>query len=167
MFKSFAAALLSATTLALDGSVTRGANDGSNQENALLTDLINSDTCGNNGGIKLDMWTYIAKVTDADAYEFHGDTVAYVEGAVGRWMQYGMCIEISADSAGLQTWDCQLVEVTVPIADGGSLGTAEYVKQSDGQQFTKVSDWQYKGTRDNFTWANVNASASGTTLKKD
>jgi len=164
MFKSFAAALLSATTLALDASAVRGDNDGSNQENALLTDLINSDTCGNNGGIKLDMWTYIAKVTDADAYEFHGDTVAYVEGAVGRWMQYGMCIEISEPSAVPQNWDCQLVEVTVPIADGGSLGTAEYVKQSDGQQFTKVSDWQYKGTRDNFTWANVNASANGTTL---
>ena len=164
MFKSFAAALLSATTLALDGSVTRGANDGSNQENALLTDLINSDNCGNNGGIKLDMWTYIAKVTDADAYEFHGDTVAYVEGAVGRWMQYGMCIEISADSAGLQTWDCQLVEVTVPD-DTDAIGTAKYVKQTDGQQFTKVSDWQYKGTRDNFNWAAVNAS--GTTLKKD
>ena len=86
MFKSFSLALLAATTFAIDDSPVRGANDGSNQENAYYTSFINSDNCGNNKYVKLDMWTYIQKVPDEDAYEYHGDTVAFVEGPVGRFM---------------------------------------------------------------------------------
>ena len=41
------------------------------------------------------MWTYITKYEDT--YEYHGDTVAYIEGPIGRFIQYGMCIEIEKD----------------------------------------------------------------------
>ena len=92
MMKSFALALLAATTFAIDDSPVRGNNDGSDQENALYTSFINNDSCGNNNAVKVDMWTYIAKVPGEDAYEYHGDTVAYIEGPVGRFFQYGFCV---------------------------------------------------------------------------
>ena len=91
---SFAVALLSTTALALFDSPVRGKNDGSDQQNALYTSFVNSDSCAN-GYVKLDMWTYIDKDNVAGGpYEFHGDTVAFLEGPVGQFMQYGMCIYI-------------------------------------------------------------------------
>ena len=115
MMKAFALALLAATTFAILDSPVRGNNDGSDQENALYTSFINNDSCGNNNAVKVDMWTYIAKVPGEDAYEYHGDTVAYIEGAMGRYFQYGFCIHISYSEAGDKTWDCQQIDVTVPI----------------------------------------------------
>ena len=99
MIKSFAVALLGTAVFAIYDSETRGKNDGSSKENALYTSFVNSDTCGNNKYVKLDMWTWISKVPGEDAYEYHGDTVAYVEGPIGRSIQYGMCIEIGKDPA--------------------------------------------------------------------
>ena len=92
MMKAFALALLAATTFAIFDSPVRGNNDGSDQENALYTSFINNDSCGNNNAVKVDMWTYIAKVPGEDAYEYHGDTVAYVEGPVGMFFKYGFCV---------------------------------------------------------------------------
>ena len=43
----------------------------------------------------------------------------------------------------------------------GDLDTLEYVKQSDANQFTALTDWKYTGSRDDFTWKNVKASGSG------
>ena len=64
--------------------------------------------------MKLDMYTFISRY--GDTYEYHGDTVAYVEGFVGQNFQYGMCIEIERDPASWeQTWDCQQIDVTVPL----------------------------------------------------
>ena len=99
MIKSFAVALLGTAALAINDSAVRGYNDGSSRENAYYTSFVNSDTCGNNKYVKLDMWTYISKVPGEDAYEYHGDTVAYIEGPMGRFIQYGMCIEIGKDPA--------------------------------------------------------------------
>ena len=99
MIKSFAVALFGTAAHAIQDSAVRGANDGSDRENALYTSFVNSDSCGNNKYVKLDMWTHIRKVPDEDAYEYHGETVAYIEGPVGRYMQYGMCIEIGKDPA--------------------------------------------------------------------
>ena len=164
MFKSFALALLAATTYAIDDSAVRGKNDGSNQDNALYTSFINSDNCGNNSPVKLDMWTYIAKVPGEDAYEYHGDTVAFIEGAVGKFFQYGFCVHIATSEAGEKTWDCQQVDVTVPI--NGDLEVADKKTQSESNQFTSVTDWKYTGSRDDFTWANVKAQGS-TSLVSD
>jgi len=155
MFKSFALALLAATTYAIDDSPVRGDNDGSNQENALYTSFINSDTCGNGKYVKLDMWTYIAKVPNEDAYEYHGDTVAFIEGPLGKFIQYGFCIHIATSEAGEKTWDCQQVDVTVPI--NNDLDTNDYKTQTESNQFTGVTDWQYTGSRNDFTWAKVKA----------
>ena len=164
MFKSFALALLAATSYAIDDSEKRGNNDGSNQENALYTSFINSDTCGNNNPVKLDMWTYIAKVPGEDAYEYHGDTVAFIEGAVGKFFQYGFCVHIATSEAGEKTWDCQQVDVTVPI--NGDLEVLDKKTQSESVQFTSVTDWKYTGARNDFTWAKVKAQGT-TTLVSD
>ena len=160
MFKSFALALLAATTYAIDDSPLRGDNDGANQENALYTSFINSDTCGNGKYVKLDMWTYIAKVPNEDAYEYHGDTVAFIEGPLGKFIQYGFCIHIATSEAGVKTWDCQQVDVTVPI--NNDLDTNDYKTQTESNQFTGVTDWQYTGARNDFTWAKVKAQGTST-----
>ena len=99
MIKSFVVALLGTAAHSINDSPVRGSNDGSSQENPLYTSFVNSDSCGNNKYVKLDMWTYISKVPGEDAYEYHGDTVAYIEGPMGRFIQYGMCIEIGKDPA--------------------------------------------------------------------
>ena len=164
MFKSFSLALLATTTFAIDGSAVRGADDGSNQENALYTSFINSDDCGNNKYVKVDMWTYIQKVADEDAYEYHGDTVAFVEGPVGRFFQYGFCLHVGEDADGAKTWDCQQVDVTVPL--NGDLDTLDFKTQSEEPMFTGVTDWRYTGSRTDFTWANVKAAGS-TSMVRD
>lgn len=70
-----------------------------------------------------------------------------------------MCIEISKDDdTDVQTWDCQQVDVTVPIGAGAALDTLVFTKQSESAQFTNVSDWQYVGARNDFNWANVKAA---------
>ena len=123
--------------------------------------MINNDTCANGGYMKLDLFTYIAKVAGQDAYEYHGDTVASVGGNAGRYFQYGICIEISKDAdTGVQTWDCQQIDVTVPIPAGADLDTNVFTKQSEANQFTGVSDWKYTGSRNDFTWANVKAAGT-------
>ena len=165
MFKSFALALLATSTYALDDSAVRGNNDGSNQENAFYTSFVNNDSCGNSAYVKLDMWTYIAKVPDEDAYEYHGDTVAFVEGPVGKFFQYGFCVHIATSEAGDKTWDCQQVDVTIPI--NGDIDVLDKKTQSEANQFTSVTDWQYTGTRDDFTWANVKGAGSSSTLVSD
>ena len=129
MIRSFIVALLSTTTLAIDDSPTRGYNDGSSQENALYTSFINSDSCGNNKYVKLDMWTYIAKSPTDDVYEYHGDLVAYIEGPVGRFIEYGFCIHIDTNWDGEKIWDCQQVDVTIPL--NGDLDTNDFKSHSE------------------------------------
>ena len=154
MLKFFALALLAATTCALNASAIRGNNDGTNRENAFYTSLINNDTCGN-GPVKLDMWTYIDKYEDT--YRYHGDTVAFIDGAVGKFIQYGFCVHIATSEAGEKTWDCQQVDVTVPYH--GDFFTNVFRTQLESNIFM-VTDWQYTGTRDDFTWDNVKARGS-------
>lgn len=170
MFKSFAFALLAAYTYAVDDSEFRGANDGSNQENAYYTSFVNSDSCADWASfsgtyVKLDMWTYIAKVSGEDAYEYHGDTVAFVEGPVGRFFQYGFCVHIATSEAGDKTWDCQQVDVTIPLNDGIEPDVTEQQTQTLSNAFTSVTDWQYTGTRNDFTWANVKAAGTETLIR--
>ena len=129
MIKSFALALLAASTYAIVDSPVRGDNDGSSQEDAIYTSFINSDNCGNNAYVKLDMWTYIAKVPGEDAYEYHGDTVAFIGGPIGRFIQYGFCIHIATSEAGDKTWDCQQVDVTVPL--NGDIETNALTMQTE------------------------------------
>jgi len=162
MFKSFALALFAATSNAIVDSAVRGNNDGSNQDNALYTSFVNSDSCGNGQYVKLDMWTYIAKVPGEDAYEYHGDTVAFVDGPVGKFFQYGFCVHIATSEAGDKTWDCQQVDVTIPI--NGDIDVLDKKTQSESNQFTSVTDWQYTGARNDFTWAKVKAAGTATLI---
>ena len=110
MFKSFAVALLSATALAaLPDSTLRGANDGSDQDNAKYTSLIKSEEsgCSSSKKFKLDLFTYIAK--NDDKWEIHGDTVAYWDGSIGSNILYGFCLsfpKVDGADADEQTWDC-------------------------------------------------------------
>ena len=165
MFKSFAFALLAAYTYAVNDSELRGANDGSDQKNAYYTSFVNSDGCGGtNKYVKLDMWTYIAKVSGEDAYEYHGDTVAFVEGPVGKFFQYGFCVHIATSEAGDKTWDCQQVDVTIPLNDGIDADVTEQQTQTLSNAFTSVTDWQYTGTRNDFTWAKVKAAGTKTLI---
>ena len=165
MFKSFALALFAATSNAIVDSEVRGTNDGSNQDNALYTSFVNSDSCGNGQYVKLDMWTYIAKVPGEDAYEYHRDTVAFVDGPVGKFFQYGFCVHIATSEAGDKTWDCQQVDVTIPLNDGIEPDVTEQQTQTLSNAFTSVTDWQYTGTRNDFTWANVKAAGTETLIR--
>ena len=160
MYASFALALLAATTFAIGDSPVRGDNNGTSQEDALYTSFINNDTCGNGKYVKVDMWTYIQWNPDENNYEYHGDTVAYIEGPVGKFLQYGFCIHIATSEAGEKTWDCQQIDVSVIL----TVEPAIFFQNIWGQ-FT-LTDWQYTGTRDDFTWANVKASGS-TSLVRD
>ena len=139
-------------------SPVRGRNDGSDRENALYTSLINTQSCGTLDYVKLDLWTFIAKVAKKDEYELHGDTVAYFRGPIGQFIRYGFCIyqdlEVTVDEETQvetqeKVWDCQQIDVTVP----GSFHLQLY-KQRYEYQFT-VTDWQYKGEKKSFNYENV------------
>ena len=44
--------------------------------------------------------------------------------------------------------------------------TNDFKTQSEVNQFTSVTDWQYTGTRNDFTWSNVKSQGS-TSLIRD
>ena len=131
MYTSFALALLAATTFAIGDSPVRGNNNGISQEDALYTSFIKNDTCGNNKYVKVDMWTYIQKMPDVNEYEYHGDTVAYIEGPVGRFFQYGFCIHIATSEASGKTWDCQQIDVSIPLTEVSDLDSIPLTEVSD------------------------------------
>ena len=143
-------------------SPVRGRNDGSDRENALYTSLIN-DYCGNNlPVVKLDLWTFIAKVAKKDEYEFHGDTVAYFRiKNTYQFIRYGFCIyqdlEVTVDEetqaeAKEKVWDCQQIDVDIPESS-----YLKIIKQRQEYQLS-VTDWQYKGEKESFSYQNVKRS---------
>lgn len=106
MFKSFAVALLSATVYAdVADSPVRGKNDASDQKNAHYTSMIGNESEAKCKAteFKMDLFTYIAKGTGENAYEFHGDTVAAWSGQIGANVVYGFCLQMNATDL---TWDC-------------------------------------------------------------
>ena len=54
--------------------------------------------------------------------------------------------------------------MTVPL--NGDMETNDFKTQSEANQFTSVTDWQYTGTRNDFTWSNVKRQGS-TSLVRD
>jgi len=88
MFKSFAASLLAAVTIA------RGTADGSTASNAYVTELINVKEAGNatvdESGVILTFFNYNAE--SENSLEFHGDTHLTVVEPRYSAMTYGWCI---------------------------------------------------------------------------